>query len=111
MKFLLVSVLAAALAAPVAVSLVPTPAEAQVLAGRYAARAAERPVRPRLSREETRRLEAARDEVDLLEPQVEELENQTANLTPEQSAKLEADRARLETARMTVERLEAKLAR
>lgn len=108
MKYLLVPVLVATIAAPATVTLISTPAEAQVLAGRYAARASERPARPRLSQDEVARLHTAEDEVDLLEPQIAELENQSATLTAEQSAKLEADRARLEAARATVERLHAK---
>lgn len=110
MKYLLVPVLAVAISAPVTVTLISTPAEAQVLAGRYASSASDRPARPRLSRAEIATLRAAQDEVDLLEPQVEELENQ-ATLSPEQSARLEADRTKLEAARATVQRLEAKRGR
>lgn len=98
--------------APVVIA--PTLADAQVLAGRGAARAAERRARPALSVREEDRLYATQDQVATLEEQIATLEaaGQTAGgLTPEQTTQIAAHRAQLAEARTVVERLEAKRAR
>lgn len=111
MKLVLIAALALSVAAPVAVSVVPTSAEAQVLAGRGAARAATRARRPALSEREENRLYAAQDEVASLTQQVEEIqaavETQGAP-TPEQTAQIQAHQTRIAEEQAIVDRLEAK---
>lgn len=112
MKALLIAALVLSSAAPVVV--LPTIADAQVMAGRGAARAAERSRRPALSVREEDRLYAAQDQVATLEQQLEALETaaQTAGgATPEQAAQIAAHRSQIAEARTVIERLEAKRAR
>ncbi|HEX8470540.1 MAG TPA: hypothetical protein VF633_05460 [Brevundimonas sp.] len=110
MKAFLIAILVLS-SAPV---VVPTYADAQVLAGRGAARAAERRARPALSVREEDRLYATQDQIATLEEQIATLQaaGQTAGgLTPEQTTQIAAHRAHLAEARTVVERLEAKRAR
>ena len=111
MKLVLIAVVALSVAAPVAVTVVPTSAEAQVLAGRSAARAATRRARPALSERETERLYAAQDEVQSLTQQVEDIQaagTAQGGLTPEQTAQIQAHQTRIAEEQAVVDRLEAK---
>ena len=112
MKAFLIAAFVIASVAPIAV--IPTSADAQVLAGRSAARAAERQRRPALSTREEDRLYASQDQITTLQQQIAELETagQTAGgLTPEQTTQIAAHRAQLAEAQTIVDRLEAKRAR
>lgn len=111
MKLFLIAALALSVAAPVAVTVVPTSAEAQVLAGRGAARAATRARRPALSEREENHLYAAQEEVDTLTQQIEDIETAAGaqgGATPDQAAQIQAHRTRLAEQRAIVDRLEAK---
>lgn len=112
MKAFLIAALVVSSAAPVVV--VPTFADAQVMAGRGAARSAERHRRPALSEREEDRLYAAQDQAATLEQQIAALEiaAQTAGgLTAEQTTQIAAHRAQMAEAKTVIERLEAKRAR
>jgi hypothetical protein len=115
MKPFLIAAVALAVAAPAAVSFVPATAEAQVLAGRNAARAATRPSRPALTEREEERLYAAQDEVQTLETQIEDIraagEQQEGGLTAEQTAQITEREARIAEHQRVIDRLEAKRAR
>lgn len=114
MKLLLIAAVAFAVAAPTAVSLIPASAEAQVLAGRNAARAAARPARPALSEREEERLFAAQDEVQTLQQQIEDIRTsgqEQGGLTPEQTAQITERETRIAEHQQVVDRLEAKRAR
>jgi predicted metallo-beta-lactamase superfamily hydrolase len=114
MKLFLIAALTLSVAAPVAVTVVPTTADAQVLAGRGAARAAARNSRPPLSERELDRLYAAQDEVMSLTQQVEDIQisgQEQGGLTPEQTAQIEAHQTRIAEQQAIVDRLEAKRAR
>jgi chromosome segregation ATPase len=114
MSRLLIAALCLTLAAPVVVSFAPTPADAQVMAGRGAARSAERHRRPALSEREENRLYAAQDQVTDLQQQIEALETagQTAGgLTTEQATQIASHRTQMAEAQSVVDRLEAKRAR
>ncbi|NBW11815.1 MAG: hypothetical protein EBR82_27665 [Caulobacteraceae bacterium] len=109
MKAALIAALVFTTATPAVV--LPTLADAQVMAGRGAARAAERNRRPALSEREEDRLFAAQDQVVELQQQIEALEaaGQTAGgLTPEQTAQITAHRTQMAEAQSVVDRLEAK---
>lgn len=98
------------MAAPAAVVVVPSAAEAQVLAGSNAAR--RRPPRPTgLSERDRERLYEAQDEVTERETAIGELNalaESGAALSPAQVRELESHQRRLQNAQQTVERLEAK---
>ena len=114
MKFLVIAAVAFAVAAPAGASLIPASAEAQVLAGRYAARAAAPPSRPALSEREEARLFAAQDEVQTLQQQIEEIRTSSqeqAGLTPEQTAQITERETRIVERQQVIDRLEAKRAR
>lgn len=114
MKPILIAAIAFAVAAPAAVSLIPASAEAQVLAGRNAARAATRPARPALTEREEERLYAAQDEVQTLQMQIEDIRTsgqEQGGLTPEQTAAIAEREARIAEQQRVVDRLEAKRAR
>lgn len=111
MKPFLIAAIALAVAAPAAVSFAPVSAEAQVLAGRYAARAATRRPRPALSEREEERLYAAQDEVQTLQSQIEDIRNAAAEqggLTAEQTAAIAEREARIAEHQQVIDRLEAK---
>ena len=109
MKLVLIAA-ALSVAVPVTVTFVPTPADAQVLAGRYAARANQRPApRPPLSEREENRLYAAQDEVASLTQQIADIQAAAATgLTAEQQTQLQAHQTRLAEQQAIVDRLEAK---
>ena len=99
--------LAVALAAPMATA-IPTPADAQVLAGRGGDnRRARSAPRPPLSEREEDRLFAAEEATFELTAQIEAIEA-NSEATPEQIAGLEALRRRLADEQRTVDRLIAK---
>jgi chromosome segregation ATPase len=112
MKAFLIAALVLSSAAPVVV--LPTFADAQVLAGRGAARAAERQRRPALSAREEDQLYAAQDQAATLDQQIEALQSsgQTAGgLTPEQTTQLTTHQSQKAQLQATIDRLEAKRAR
>lgn len=112
MKAFLIAAFVFASVAPVAI--VPTSADAQVLTGRGAARAAERRTRPALNAREEDRLYASQDQITTLEQQIADLETAgqaAGGLTAEQTTQLASHRAQLAEARTVVDRLEAKRAR
>ena len=114
MKLVLIAALALSVAAPVAVTVVPSSAEAQVLAGRNAARAATRTRRPALSEREENRLYAAQDEVTSLTQQIEDIQAAAETHgapTPAQTAQLHTLQTDLAEQQAIVDRLEAKRAR
>lgn len=106
----LIAALCMTIAAPTVVAFAPANADAQVLAGRYAARATPHTRRPALSAREEERLYAAQDEVFNLQQEIETLQAGAATtpLTAEQQAQLEAHQARLAEQQAIVDRLEAK---
>lgn len=111
MKFVLIAALALSVAAPAAVTFAPTSAEAQVMAGRGAARQAERARRPALSEREENRLYAAQDEVQTLTQQVEEIQaagESQGGLTPAQTAQIQAHQAEIAEKQAVIDHLEAK---
>lgn len=111
MKLLFIAALALSVAAPVAVSVVPTSADAQVLAGRNAARATTRAPRPALSERELNRLYAAQDEVQTLTQQVEDIQaagEAQGGLTPAQTAQIQAHQTEIAEKQAVIDRLEAK---
>lgn len=106
MKFVCV-MLAVVLAAPVAVA-VPTPSDAQVLAGRGGdTRRAPSAPRPALSEREEDRLFAAEDAVIALTEQIAQLEA-VAEPTAQQTAQLEQLRERRDDEQGVVDRLQRK---
>jgi TolA-binding protein len=112
MKVILIAALVLSSAAPVVV--LPTLADAQVMAGRGAARSAERHRRPALSEREEDRLYAAQDQVANLQEQIEALETASqgaGGLTPEQATQIASHRTQLAEAQTVIDRLEAKRAR
>ncbi|QTC93075.1 hypothetical protein [Brevundimonas goettingensis] len=112
MKAALIAALVFTTATPAVV--LPTTADAQVMAGRGAARSAARRARPALSEREEDRLYAAQDQVANLQQQIEAIETagQTAGgLTPEQTAQITAHRTEMAEAQTVIDRLEAKRAR
>jgi len=98
------------MATPTAVVIIPSPSEAQVLAGSNAAR--RRPPRPAgLTERDRQNLYQAQDEIQEHETAISELNALVeggATLTPAQSRELANHQRRLQAAQMTVERLEAK---
>ncbi len=109
MKAALIAALIVTTATPVVV--LPTFADAQVLAGRSSARATQRRNRPALSEREQDRLFAAQDQVIALQEQIDILESagqSAGGLSPEQTAQLTANRSQMAEAQEIVDRLEAK---
>ena len=112
MSRLLIAALCLTLAAPVVVTVtVPTSAEAQVMAGRGASRAAARRNRPALSDREETRLYAAQDAVVAIDQQIYEIQTAAeaaGGLTPEQQASIQQHEARKTEHQSVIDRLEAK---
>ncbi len=109
MKRSLVIVLAAALAVP-AVSLIATPADAQVLTGRNAPRNSG-PARPALSEREENRLYEAEDQVFEIDSQLADIQaaaEAAGGMTEAQQAQVAALTRRRAEAQRTIDRLEAK---
>lgn len=108
MKRTLVVALALALAAPV-VTLPVTPADAQVLTGRGAARRA--PPRPRFTAADETRLFEAEDQVFEIDRQLAEIQTAgeaAGGLTEAQQAQIDTLNRRRADAQRTIERLERK---
>lgn len=98
--------LAVALAAPMAAA-IPTPADAQVLAGRGGDTRRSQNTRPALTEREENRLFEAEEATFELTDRIEAIEA-NAEATPEEVASLEGLRRRLAEAQRTVDRLTAK---
>ena len=99
------------LAAPVIVTVTPTAADAQVMAGRGASRAAARRNRPALSDREESRLYAAQDAVVAIDQQIYEIQTAAeaaGGLTPEQQTVIQQHEARKAEHQSVIDRLEAK---
>lgn len=114
MKFVLIAALALSVAAPVGVTFSSTTAEAQVMAGRGAARQAARARRSALTEREESRLYAAEDRVQALTQQVEEIQaagEAQGGLTPAQTAQIQSHQAEIAEKQVVIDRLEAKRAR
>lgn len=107
-----IMLLAAALIAASPVVAVPTPADAQVLAGRNAARNASRPARVTAEERRENRLRDAEDRVFELDEKIAELNTASespSGLTPAQQRQLAQLTARREDAQRTVDRLTAEM--
>ena len=111
MSRVLIAALCLTLAAPVIVTVTPTSADAQVMAGRGASRAAARRNRPALSDLEESRLYAAQDAVIAIDQQIYEIQTAAeaaGGLTPEQQASIQQHEARKTEHQSVIDRLEAK---
>ena len=111
MSRVLIAALCLTLAAPVIVTVAPTSAEAQVMAGRGASRAAARRNRPALSDREETRLYDAQDQVIAIDQQIYEIQTAAeaaGGLTPEQQASIQQHEARKADHQSVIDRLEAK---